>query len=344
MRYFLGANTPDGFVSLYDQLETGVPAERIWYIKGGPGNGKSTFMKTLAAAAEAAGESVEMVFCSGDPASLDAVVLRKKRTVYVDATSPHVREPAIPGAVGRYLDLSAFYEPGVSGKRAEIETLFGLYRAEYARCYDMMRAASLCSPEPERDAAAVGEALAASWCGENLESEGDPACRKLFLSALTCKGMVFFGDTLSGTGRVCTLEGPSGFAAAFLRRAVRECSSRGIARIECPDPLCPKEPEALLLPGQRLALLAVKEERPWSGPVWRRIRPDVPDKAPEADFMKCRELRAGILEQAVAHLQSAKRYHDQLEELYRPYVIFRGISSLCRRHIRQLGYAPLPDT
>ena len=45
-RVFPGGNTPLGFFSYYDYI---IPtdAERIFVIKGGPGVGKSTFMKKI---------------------------------------------------------------------------------------------------------------------------------------------------------------------------------------------------------------------------------------------------------------------------------------------------------
>ncbi len=110
-RYFLGANTARGFYSLYGELADPEAGDRVWYIKGGPGNGKSTFMRRVADAAAAAEKTVERFPCSGDPDSLDAVYIREDRLAYVDATSPHVQEPALPGVCGRYLDLSVFYMP-----------------------------------------------------------------------------------------------------------------------------------------------------------------------------------------------------------------------------------------
>ena len=42
IQYFLGANSPQGFYSLYDQLLPTETANAIYIIKGGPGCGKST--------------------------------------------------------------------------------------------------------------------------------------------------------------------------------------------------------------------------------------------------------------------------------------------------------------
>ncbi|MBR1660034.1 MAG: hypothetical protein IJ705_06935 [Oscillospiraceae bacterium] len=90
-RFFLGANSREGFRSLYDAFTADVAAAGgfLRVIKGGPGCGKSTFMKRIGAAAEQAGLPVEYVLCSGDPDSLDAVWLPSLGVAYVDGTAPH---------------------------------------------------------------------------------------------------------------------------------------------------------------------------------------------------------------------------------------------------------------
>lgn len=55
IQYFLGANSPQGFYSLYDQLLPPETANAIYIIKGGPGCGKSTLMRQVAAQAAQAG-------------------------------------------------------------------------------------------------------------------------------------------------------------------------------------------------------------------------------------------------------------------------------------------------
>ena len=71
--YFLGSNSERGFFSLYSDMADTSAGDFIWLIKGGPGCGKSSFMRKIGAAAESAGFSVEYTRCSGDPDSLDAV-------------------------------------------------------------------------------------------------------------------------------------------------------------------------------------------------------------------------------------------------------------------------------
>lgn len=57
--FFLGANTPSGFYSLYDQMLDPAEARRVFLLKGGAGCGKSSLMKRVAASLEEAGQSVE---------------------------------------------------------------------------------------------------------------------------------------------------------------------------------------------------------------------------------------------------------------------------------------------
>ena len=89
IQYFLGANSPQGFYSLYPELLAPEQASVIYILKGGPGCGKSTLMRQVAARAEEEGETVEYILCSGGPGSLDAVLLPGRRAALVDGTAPH---------------------------------------------------------------------------------------------------------------------------------------------------------------------------------------------------------------------------------------------------------------
>lgn len=89
VRFYLGANAPTGFYSLYDQLIDPAEAENILILKGGAGCGKSTLMKQVAQRAEEQGLQVEYIPCSGDPDSLDAIVLPERKAAIVDGTAPH---------------------------------------------------------------------------------------------------------------------------------------------------------------------------------------------------------------------------------------------------------------
>lgn len=134
--YFLGANGPMGFVSLYREFCSPDSGNFLWVIKGGPGCGKSTFMKKIGKAAEDAGLDVEYVLCSSDPDSLDGVLIPQWHVGYADGTAPHVLDVSFPAAAGAYLDLGQFYDieairPELPRLRALTEKNQALYREAY---------------------------------------------------------------------------------------------------------------------------------------------------------------------------------------------------------------------
>ena len=103
--FFVGANSGEGFRNLFPEILDLEDTYDFMILKGGPGVGKNTFMREIGRTMEQAGTPVEYLWCSGDPDSLDGVVLPELRCAVADGTSPHVLEPRYPAAVDRYVDL-----------------------------------------------------------------------------------------------------------------------------------------------------------------------------------------------------------------------------------------------
>ncbi|MBO8127474.1 MAG: hypothetical protein H0Z38_09620, partial [Firmicutes bacterium] len=103
-RVFPGGNTSKGFYSFYDYIIE-EDAEHIYIIKGGPGVGKSTFMRTIAQELLDSGYKVEYHHCSSDTDSLDGVVFPELRVAFIDGTAPHIVDPRNPGGVDEILHL-----------------------------------------------------------------------------------------------------------------------------------------------------------------------------------------------------------------------------------------------
>lgn len=225
--YFLGANTRAGFFSLYDSF----PPDRdafLHIIKGGPGTGKSSFMRAIAGAAEERGLEVHRVYCSGDPDSLDGLYLPELRLAWVDGTAPHVREPALFGVDGDYLNLTEFFaQPFTEEEKLQLLHLQTAYREQYRTAYGLLSACSLPgAPYP-------------------------PEMRSLprrFLSAVSCLGRVRAPGALDGWK--CREQTQEELSAAMeqLRKSGRE-------GILCLSPLDPRQAETLLIPEEKTALL-----------------------------------------------------------------------------------------
>lgn len=71
VRFFLGANSGDGFYSLYDNFAC-APGDRLHLIKAGPGCGKSTFMKSLRPVPRSKGSPLS-TYCARATRSLSTV-------------------------------------------------------------------------------------------------------------------------------------------------------------------------------------------------------------------------------------------------------------------------------
>ena len=132
VRFFLGANSPQGFYSLYDQLIDRDSARAVDILKGGPGCGKSTLMRRVAQSAAQPGLAAEYILCSGDPSSLDGLVLPQLGAAIVDGTAPHVVEPVCPGSAEHYVNLGACYD---AAALAPMGAQLRAGRAEYQGCY-----------------------------------------------------------------------------------------------------------------------------------------------------------------------------------------------------------------
>ena len=157
IEYFLGANAPTGFYSLYSHLLPPEQARAIYILKGGPGCGKSTLMRTVAARMEQEGLETEYILCSGDPDSLDALIVPRLGVAIVDGTAPHVVEPKYPGAVERYVNVGDCYDKNALWDlRGEIMSCMAGYKGCYRRAYRCLGALRPALPVSLRQAGQTG--------------------------------------------------------------------------------------------------------------------------------------------------------------------------------------------
>ena len=341
--YFLGANTPEGFRSAYDGLQRDPRIRRLLILKGGPGCGKSTLMKTLAGRAGDCGMAAERVLCSSDPQSLDGVLIPEAGLAVVDGTAPHVVEPELCGCGANYLNLGKYC------REAELRPLIPAIRAAraanaacYPPAYACLRAAACTARarrgllRPERVRAVTEEALEQLLDGRLPQGGEKGRLRRLYLSAVTPEGLL---STDPGTERLWAIQDGCGIGGALLRRLAEHWLAAGEEVILAPDPMEPDEAAGVLLPGRELGWLRVRP--PFPEPRRALLRLDL-DAALSAELPE--ELAAGmreleraerrLLRAAVEWLRQAKARHDLLEELYRPAVDFAGVSReaelLCR--------------
>ena len=120
LKYFLAANSGNGFLSLFDSCYNAKDGWKVYIIKGGPGTGKSSFMKYMIKRAAEKNEDYIRVPCSSDPNSLDAVILKSRKTIIMDGTSPHTVDPRYPAVCEEILNFGRFWDKDKLLKSAEV--------------------------------------------------------------------------------------------------------------------------------------------------------------------------------------------------------------------------------
>ena len=136
-RYYLGSNTHKGFYGLYE--EAIAPLDKVFLLKGGPGTGKSSLMKKVMKEGLNRGYSVECWHCSGDPNSLDGVLLKDLGLAVIDATAPHAVEPKIPVAKEVIINLLDCVRRDKIKERAHIEKLANDKKECFVRAYEHLK-------------------------------------------------------------------------------------------------------------------------------------------------------------------------------------------------------------
>ena len=351
VEYFLGANSPSGFYSLYSHLLPLPQAQRIYLLKGGPGCGKSTLLRQVAHAMEQEGLETEYVLCSGDPDSLDAVVIPQLGVALADATAPHVLEPVCPGAVDCYLDLGQCYDrDALKQLRFDIQSCSSGYKQCYQRAYRCLRAAAaLC----EDVRSTVLTDCAQQWLSRRAKSilyrELKPHRRdrigqvkQRFLSAVTHKGYLCLYDTaLAQCANVYELQDSYGLGHELLLPLLTGATELGLDVIACPDPMAPERLAHLLIPSAGIAFLSSTPSAVFPDTPSRRIRLDTGCdntllRLNRARLRFAKKVSASLMDEGVASLAQAKSMHDDLEAIYNPHVDFNRVSHLAQQVTQEI--------
>jgi len=334
--FFLASNSGRGFYSLYDDF----PGEGVFLhiIKGGPGTGKSGFMRRIAEAARERGLDTELIYCSGDPDSLDGLYIPAIRQAWVDGTAPHVREPGVFAVDSDYVNLGRFcrtpLEPATA-KRAEI--INREYKALYSSAYSYLAAESAVAgafetePLDEEQLEQVENIISDILEGESRRRKGKGRQRKRFISAISCRGKCRLDESVKKLCKQNYLFEDALHAHQLLTLVAKIAREMGLESIVCPEPLRPERLEAVLLPEAEICF-GVAETDDGSG--MRICFGKEPGQ--KQNSLHANPIKTKLREQATQLLARAKALHDDLEALYRPYMDFSALDRFTDDYIENL--------
>ena len=322
-RYFLGANSPEGFYGYFQQAYT--EGWRVWLLKGGPGTGKSTLMRQVA---QNLPGTWEWIHCSSDPKSLDAVICQEKKVMIADATAPHSMEALRPGCIERLIDLGVGFD--AKRLRADAPTIDMLFRENAAlhrrAVHYMAAAAEVQQARLEQAAAALDTAavkkLAEQYVPAAAQRTEKGEWRRRGLSAVTPDGIVFFRETVYAMAqKIIALNDDWGAAAPVFLSALQELLRRQKEDMTvCNCSLFPKSRlEHILLPQKSTAYVTVNAAHAIADAaeeVELRNMYGVNRPGTRESLLRMQAQEKQLLEAASGCMYQARLTHDELEKYY----------------------------
>lgn len=347
--FYLGGNTPNGFFSFFSEIYNPNDNWRLYIIKGGPGTGKSSFIKNVATEVEKEGYAVERIPCASDPTSLDGVIFHELKTAIADGTAPHVIEPKFPGAIEQILNLGDYWDSNMLRENAfEIRRLTLLNSEEHKRCNRFISVAAsidqdtkkLVSPFLMQDKI---KRFAKRFAAREFNiKKGVPSKEyHRFLSAITPFGFDVKTQTATALcGKIISIDDPFGLSSSMLLEELRKVALlQGLDIIICPCPLRPEtDIEHLFLPELGLGLMTqnLYHKAPLSTSRtihYERFCDKEKVKAIKNRITFNGKVKLELLDEAVIHLQKAKALHDILESYYIKAMDFDKVNNLAKKVI-----------
>ena len=344
--YFLGGTSPIGFRTPFGKLISDTDYH-TYIIKGGPGSGKSTFMKKIASTCT--DEERDLYLCSSDPDSADAVVLKKSKVIFVDGTAPHVFEPQYPGTVQEILNIGDCWDSEtLKSQKNDIIAADTAYSLHHVRCRRYLSAAASVID----DSRAIAESALDT---DKLDGFVSRFAKKIIPYKNAVKGKILFRQISAVTPKgyitipaedddIYLLNDPYSSAAdRFLREFSELLSDSGF---DCEISECYISGyefyEHLRIPELNIALISANNIN--------KIQLD--DKVPinfmrfyNKDILSEKKLRLKfnleaadeLVSEAVSCLVSAKAAHDKLEEFYTEAVDFSKVNALYEKYTSMLS-------
>ena len=362
--YFPGNNTPQGFFSYYNYILGQREANRIICLKGGPGTGKSTFLKNIGKQLEAAGLSVDYLHCSADENSLDGILIPDKQIAMVDGTSPHVIDPMTPGAVDSILNFGDFWNDKMIGEEKEQimqhnEACSRWYRIGYV----YLQAASAIGKNismVQEEGIETSELYGFAADVIHRELSGHPISMKpgriknFFATAITPYG--FYNgikDILPGIRKIYLMNVPEGYRNQSVMQTILEGAKYRGLDVWCY--YCPMDPEDkiehIVIPNLSVAFVTANrwhDIEPWEltepdGEAREIIHLDICDyqsyfftETNRSLLLQLSTHYEDMLHAAVYAFSKAKENHDAVEGFYTGTMDFASVNRKAREIVDEI--------
>jgi len=362
-KVFPGGNTYKGFHSFYDFIIE-PDATRIFCIKGGPGVGKSTFMRWIGEHMLEKGYDVEFHCCSSDNGSLDGIVIPAIKVAMLDGTAPHVVDPKNPGVVDEIIHLGDYWnEKKIRFNKTEVLELNAKVGRLFRLAYSNLKEAKVAYDEWESyilDGLDLSEVRRTSneiaeeiFTNVNPQYDKPPKVRRLFATAITPEGPCnYLATILQDMDKLYILKGDPGTGVhQIISRIADLATKNGLDTEIYHCTLDPDKIDSVTIPQLKLGIINGSEPLKFdlslvnnlsvitSIDLNRFFNPELVHDYQE-DLIAAKNRFWSGFNRAVKFINRAKAAHDLMETYYIPSMDFDAINAK-REEILQriLNYA-----
>lgn len=351
--FFLGADNRARYCSLFGEVYSPFDEGRHYILKGGPGTGKSTFMKKVAQKLEARGYFVERCYCSADPASLDMIYAPEINYSILDGTSPHNFDATLPGVTEFYVNLGEAWDTRyLKGHAKEIAELVNACSTEHKRSSEFLWLASRMEAQKSKlfSLEADFEKLAGYMkrlAKRKIPEKGASAPGKInkrFLSGITPDGVFVMYDTINALcEEMVTVEDKYAAAAPVIAAYLSaDAVNKGYDVYECYCPLMPfSKVEHIIIPELKLCFFTENRYHPSLSDGEKTVHATrfcnkeiLFSSKEKLTFLE--KSQKELITEAVRRMSVAKGLHDKLEEYYIKATDFSVIDEKCEKLISEL--------
>lgn len=340
--FFAGSNASKGLSSYFESILNPEKLNRLYILKGGPGVGKSSFMKKFADKMKEKNYSVDYIHCASDNDSLDGIIIRELKVAFVDGTAPHTIDPVLPGAADEILNLGEFLDGEQLQKhKCQIVQINQNKSFLYKSAFKYFQAAAIISEEINSlydrfiDNKKFNE-----MCNQVINklfpvyfwSDKKGKAVNMFSEAYTANGFISYTQTLYQNKKIWAVVGEdTNYTSKLLSIIADEAVKRGYDIECCYRPLSAEKLQHLCIP--EMNLMIISTENPMHNGYEEIF--DI------HEFMDTDKLKAHISEiennlylhdllinKALDKLNEAKKQHQLLEVFYINSMNFDGVNNI----------------
>lgn len=346
---FAGNNTSKGFYSYFDNIIQPEDAKHIYILKGGPGIGKSTFMKKFAKEMLTQGYSAEFIHCSSDNESLDGILIPELKVAILDGTAPHSIDPKLPGCVDEIVNLGQFLNNKQLDKhKYQLIQINNGKSLLYKSAYRYLQGAGLILDEinsiydsftdNKKFIKLSKETVNKIFKGYSPNIEYGKI-RKLFSEAFTANGYISHTESLCHDKKIWAVVGENtNYTSKLLELITNEAINRGY-NAECfYRPLEPEKLQHVIIPELNIILKSSENHLSYKYDEVINLH----------EIMNLEDLKTNIskiennlhlydllIKNALEKLSETKKYHELLEVFYINSIDFNGVNECYENIISQ---------